>query len=350
MFEQEFYKTHNSEAFAFSQCLTHERALIFFIESMLINCGYQQVEQRRWQRNNRTIVICFVDDFKICTENFYSHPDKWFDSNTIVITDNWLPFETQYTICKAPNSYFGIYNYVPLNQEFFPDRRFHISMNRLDSQRMLMFFEFYQALGNFNNDYVNFNSRPGDVTMSLTEAQGYFDTVWNDIKDVFELQYQQTYVHTRPLVPIRNHNLSIEQACVRAYLNIVVETYAGDQTVALSEKIFRALVTPAPWVVFSAHHAVNHLRSLGFDVLDDIVDHSYDTVIQDTSYLGIDKIKNFVAHSQQVYKNLVDLPVETVRARCIQAAEHNQRVLANFARIWHRDCINWLSELIIKIQ
>lgn len=350
MFEQEFYRTHASEAFAVSQCLTHERALISFIESMLINRGYQQIEQRRWQKHNQTVVVCFVDDFRICSEKFSPDPGQWFDTNTTVITDDWLPFETRYTVCKAPNSYYGIYNYVPYDQEFRPNKRFHISMNRLDSQRMLLFFEFYRVLENFDNDYVNFNSRPGEITMSLDEVQSYFDNVWNDMKDTFGSYYQQTYNQTRPLVPVRNHSMTIEQACLSAYLNIVIETYAGDQTIAFSEKIFRALITPAPWIVFSALNAVAYLRSLGFDVLDDIVDHSYDTVLQDTSYIGIDKIKNFVAHSQQVYTDLSNIPVESLKARCTRAAQHNQSVLANFAKDWPRDCLKWLGDVIAKIQ
>jgi hypothetical protein len=350
MFEQDFYQTHRSEAFALSNCLRHETSLVAFIESLLISRGYQQIEQRQWQKNNQKVVVCFVDDFRICSKKFTSAPAQWFDSDTVVITDNWLPFATQYTVCKTPDSYFGIYNYVPRDVDFCPTRRFHVSMNRLDSQRLLLFFEFQRTVLDFSKDYVNFNARPGDRAMLLSDVQQHFDAVWNNLQPAFESDYHETYLQTRSLIPVRNHDLEIEQACVRAYLNIVVETYAGDQTVAFSEKIFRALVTPAPWIVYSARGAVKYLKDLGFDVMDDLVDHSYDTVSQDNSYMGINKIRNFVVHSQAVADHLMIQPMQSLKERCNRAAYHNQQLLSKMSQKWHLDCAAWLPNVIAKVQ
>ncbi len=350
MFEQNFYNTRLSEAFAQSQCLFHEQSLIAMIESILISFGYQRIDQHQWQKQDRTVIVCFVDDFRICSKRFNGSPEQWFDSNTTVITDNWLPFATPYLMCKVPDSYSGIYRYVPADQNYCPDKRFHISLNRLDAQRLLLFFEYYCSAGGIDSDYVNFNCRPGDITMSVDQIHDFFDSVWHEIQPKYQPQYHDAYHQTRTLIPIKNHNVTIEQACLRAYVNLVVETYAGDQTVTFSEKIFRALVTPAPWIVYAARHSVSRLKSLGFDVLDDIVDHSYDSTLQDISYMGVNKIKNFVAHSHKVYSDLVKLPTNHLVTRCSQAARHNQRLLADQAGIWPRQCATWLTELIDKIQ
>jgi len=350
MFEQEFYQTHASEAFALSRCLLHEQSLVNFINSQLIVLGYKNTAPRQWQKQNKKVVVCLVDDFRVCSQYFNRSPDQWFDSNTIVITDNWLVGNTNYVLCKTPDSYVGTYSYTPCDTEFIPERRFHISINRVDSQRMLLFFELYHQLGGFEKDYVNFNCRIGDVVIPLQEVQQHLDLTWNTVSPEFSDSYQHIYEKTRELVPLRNHNLSIEQAGVRAYINIVIETYAGDATITFSEKTFRALVTSTPWVLYAAQNAVAQLKHLGFDVLDDIVDHSYDSVIQDNSYMGINKIKNFVASSQKNYQNILQLDLDFLKNRCARAAEHNQKLLVDMARCWPNDCARWLTGVIEKIQ
>jgi hypothetical protein len=44
------------------------------------------------------------------------------------------------------------------------------------------------------------------------------------------------YEQILPHMPLRNHNVTVEQAHTSAYLNLVIETYAGDASIAFSEK------------------------------------------------------------------------------------------------------------------
>ena len=151
-------------------------------------------------------------------------------------------------------------------------------------------------------------------------------------------------------MPIRNHELTVEQTQTGAYLNFVIETYAGDASVAFSEKIFRALVTPAPWAVFSAKHAVNYLKTLGFDVLDDVVDHAYDNLTQGNTMYGHGKISEFVKLNIQNYHKITHLDQNKLTTRCQTAALHNQQLLAQMQREWPGDFAQWLPNTITKIQ
>jgi hypothetical protein len=131
---------------------------------------------------------------------------------------------------------------------------------------------------------------------------------------------------------------------------LVIETYAGDVSIAFSEKIFRALVTPAPWAVFSAKHAVGYLKTLGFDVLDDVVDHSYDSLTQSNTMYGHGKISSFFKLNIQNYHNIKQLDQNQLTTRCQTAAEHNQRLLAQMQHQWPGDFARWLPEAIAKLQ
>jgi hypothetical protein len=57
---------------------------------------------------------------------------------------------------------------------------------------------------------------------------------------------------------------------------IIAETYI--HKTILSEKTFKIFAVGQIPIMCGAQHAIKHLRQLGFDVFDDIVDHSYDEI------------------------------------------------------------------------
>jgi hypothetical protein len=106
--------------------------------------------------------------------------------------------------------------------------------------------------------------------------------------------------------------------------SIVLETFFHDnRIITYSEKIFRCLQLPRPWVLYSSQYGINRLRQLGFDVLDDQVDHSYDHVA--------DTIQRQVAILDQC-QLLVNQPLNL--ARCQQAADHNKSLLKSLKDNW----------------
>jgi len=112
--------------------------------------------------------------------------------------------------------------------------------------------------------------------------------------------------------------------------------------VALSEKTFRALVTPRLWTLYSGKHSVAYLRSLGFDVMDDLIDHnSYDTLSHNQ-----DKVTEFIAASNPMVKRFDWQDIEN---RCNQAAEHNQNILSQFKQQWPDDFATWLQQFVQQV-
>jgi hypothetical protein len=69
---------------------------------------------------------------------------------------------------------------------------------------------------------------------------------------------------------------SLEQVIMETNVSLILETFMNEDHVVFSEKLFRALQLPRPWMLFCSPQSVKLLKSYGFDVLDDYVDHSYD--------------------------------------------------------------------------
>jgi hypothetical protein len=108
--------------------------------------------------------------------------------------------------------------------------------------------------------------------------------------------------------------------------------------VALSEKTFRALQTPAPWLLYAGRGAVQQLQDFGFDVLSDQVDHGYDS---EQDYAN--KIKKF----QECAVNTAERTFDT--ERLIKAAEHNQNLLFNLRTQWPTDWAQWWTKFCAKV-
>jgi hypothetical protein len=355
VFADQFYHTFSGQVYAETSCLLHEHSIAQLFYSMLINLGYRtnDPDRRLWKRNNKAVVVCLSDDFTLSRTIRARSFDQCFEPDTVVITDNYTQFQPQYTVLRVPDSYFGIYNYVPEISEFCPTKRFNFSVNRIDQKRELILLELIKQSGEFDRwlqqDHVNFNCYdPNGENESVEDIKTNFLKFWPALSQ-FDPEYSNIVSQLLDQLPLRTHQLTIEQAHVSAYLNLVVESYTGDKIIALSEKIFRALTTPAPWTLFGCIGTVDWLVNLGFDVLADIVDHEYNTVLHDVSNHGLKKIRAYISSSIEISKKLENMDLQQLKTRCKTAAEHNQQLLVELQQRWPADFANWLPTAIDKI-
>lgn len=317
----EFSQIYQGEIFQKTRCIEVENQLMSRLAARMPGLGYTSHHHmdKIWRRWDRTVIHCLVDDFFTCGDHSQSTA-QLFTSNTTVVTDNWVHVPVDYNVMRLPNSFFGIYAYQPEHAEWQPQHRFGFCVNRVDALRVKLLCE----LIDLDQDLVNFNCMSHGVdNHDPAQRRANFDNLRDHVRhDRFE-----EFVE---LVPIKNHDLTLEQVHVKTKLNVVLETYAGRDIVALSEKTFRALQTPAPFVLYAGRGAVAWLESLGFDLQSDQVDHSYDA---ETDYDA--KIKKFC----DAAKHTADRPINAARAH--QAAKHNQTLLYQFHQQWPHDLAQW---------
>lgn len=355
VFSDEFYQTQKGEAFEKSQCMIHEHRTAGLFYSMLTALGYQCTDPNRrvWKSPEKTVIMCLSDDFTFSKTTKFPTVEKFFESSTVAITDNYIQFHPQYTVLRLPDSYFGIFHYVPDLMEFEPTKRFNLSVNRLDQTRVLILLELIRQTGTVESwlqtDHANFNCfDPDGANQSVEDVRTNFLKYWHNTR-IRNSDYDQSVSELLAYLPILNHESSIEQIHLSAYINLVVESYHNDTVIALSEKTFRALVTPAPWTLFGSFGTVARLQTLGFDVLDDLLDHSYNRLSTKTARYGTTKIQSYISSSIENYQNLLKKDLQTVKLRCKQAAVHNQQLLAHMRLCWPKDFANWLPDVVSEI-
>jgi hypothetical protein len=350
-----YQEIYAGEIFQKSQCIQHENTLMDFLRSNLRLLGYHTTDpdKKIWSQGHRRVVICLVDDIFTCGQNKSADTPYLNDKNTTVITDNYVACPTQYQVCQLPTSFFGIYYYRPEQTNFDPVKRVGLSVNRIDPTRLRILLELVKRSSHnpeiLANEFVNFNCwHHSTQSLAPLDLQQNFVKCYKVFRQDIATYYGDQFDLVMPHMPMNNHHRDVEHLHLSSFVNMIVETYSGQNTVAISEKIFRALVTPAPWTVYAGKYTVAYLKSLGFDVLDDLINHGYDQLELDSIDQG--KIVEFVWSSISAADRLKNLPREQLVNRCQQAATHNQAQLARMQQMWPPDFAAWWPTVVEKIK
>ena len=180
-----------------------------------------------------------------------------------------------------------IYNFVKLKQlSFFSE----------------MYITFYQKHP-FTNEIINNDN--------IVEID-------NDIKELFFKDFKSL-----PLELNLNEQLIVMSIDNPGYqesmLNIITETY--HDTLYLSEKTFKPIRAQQLFLMCGPANSIKHLRDLGFDVFDDIIDHTYYDSESDWEKRIIKMHELLV----EIYYDIPTMYKETKRRR-----NNNRKHLLNF--------------------
>lgn len=293
---------------------------------ILVNQAEKQIQQIRPEK---VLSLDFADDVPISR---YTNQDK-----NLLLTNVWYTpkIAAKMYYQQFEDSYYGAY-YYPWSDltltDVDPDRDFNCFMARADIVRQSWLYQLVRR--NFlNRGYVNFNQ---EIDRHLhyklypagTTALEIFDDQFTKHLNIF----QDEHNYIRPSIPYKNYNKTDDLAnlVMSSKFSLILETYThSNDFVTFSEKTFRCLRLPRPWMMFANKDSVQYLRNLGFDVLDDLVDHSYDALEFD-----IDRQEAILNQINELSKLQF---TEALKKRCQTAADHNQEILLNFYKQFHRD-------------
>jgi hypothetical protein len=196
-------------------------------------------------------------------------------------------------------------------------------MNRPRGDRSIVFYELIRR-NLLDKGLVSFN-------VDLNEYDQQFEQLGLT-------KYTNEHELGRQLIPHNNLAYSLDQCIIDSRVSLVMETYSSDSHLIFSEKIFRCLQMPRPWLLFCSPGAVSTLKAYGFDVLDGYVDHGYDSLP-----LAHDRL-NYLTRQLDTFVDRQYSDADYARFR--QAAQHNQQRLDEFAGDWPAR----LSQVLHKVR
>lgn len=293
--------------------IIHEQSWCFQDRENAINQCLNQVLKDRTDVSWRLIDSVFIHD-----------PAAW--TNDIVITDNIPLKPIKGKLLSVVPEYWHINHYNPVYVEKIPSYAYNCFMNRADGNRLQMFYELVRN-NLLEHGLVSFNCQRLGITDpdTILLRQNNYD--WQYIESGLE-EYNYEHQAMRSKIPYNNieNYKGLESCVIDSKVSVVLETYVSDSHITFSEKIFRALQMPRPWLLYCSPQSVKYLKSYGFDVLDDYVDHNYDQIADHSKRLLqiVEQLKSFVncEYSDNDY----------IRFKC--AAEHNRSLLLEFEQAW----------------
>lgn len=234
----------------------------------------------------------------------------------IVITDNVLPNQ-KYPLWPE---YYGSFCYRPQYVDRLPTSLFACFINRACPFRQSWLYHFLRR-GMLDQGLVSYRLDYYPPPQTDSDRQELFDEIfWQGNKN-----FLKEHQILRSKVPLRTFDVELEQAVIDSKLSIVIETYFENTgVIALSEKIFRNLLLPRPWMLFGAPNAVAHLRNVGFDVMDYLIDHRYDSIADHA-----DRQKEILDQLESWKKITVDpITIDRMKLSC----HNNYLLLETFRR------------------
>jgi hypothetical protein len=167
---------------------------------------------------------------------------------------------------------FGIYKHKFDYIERPPNKLFNCFMHRGCPFRQSWFY-FLERHNLLAQGHVSFWC---EDRVKNTAPAVYFEQMFQTHN---RLMFQKEHDQTKDNIPFKNFAGSLEDSIMDSAISLVIETFfEPNQKVTYSEKTWRALQMPRPMLLFGSQHSIKYLREWGFDVYDEIVDHSYDEV------------------------------------------------------------------------
>ena len=266
-----------------------------------------------------------IISYRLTDSVFLHDPDAWIrPPPNAIVTDN-IPLQpVAGQLLSVLPEYWGINAYNPVYQNQEPAWSYNCFMNRLSGDRAMVFYELVRRKI-LDRGLVSFNCLVNGLPTDDRQRQLNYDQQYISADLV---GYEPEHHAARQMIPYNNilEYQGLESCIIASNISLVLETYISDSHIAFSEKTFRVLQMPRPWLLHCSPESVTQLRNYGFDVLDDYVDHSYDHETRHNQRLIhiLDQLETFVGR-QFVLDDY---------ERFQQAAKHNQSLLQSFANRW----------------
>ena len=152
-----------------------------------------------------------------------------------------------------------------------------------------------------------------------------------------------------PFIIDHRYDLDFNLACnitkedyERTFISLLTESLADDDTLFLSEKIWKPIMVGHPFIVYGNQHTLRHLKTMGYQTFDRWIDESYDDEPERgrRSKKVVEQIKRFENYSVEQLTEL--------RNEMKSVCEHNQNHYNKLYGEKYSEGINLDLEKIIK--
>ena len=165
------------------------------------------------------------------------------------------------------------------------------------------------------------------------------------IHDLANLHHMRNYNFNHSLVFDSSSSAIIDTADAQRYsMHVVLETLFDNNSVHLTEKIFKPMVMSQPFVIFGPPRSLEYLRSYGFQTFGAFWDEGYDLI--DDHQQRYHRILDLLNTLDQ----LTDLEFQDLLVRCLAVVDHNRKLFFSqgFTDLIMDEALKGLSQAVYQ--
>jgi len=198
----------------------------------------------------------------------------------------------------------------PVLDKNFDSQKTFISLNRNRREHRLVTLSYLFGLGYDQHGYISYLSQRSEIKkldslldcipwqfLERQEAvrdhmmEGY--KIVNHNKDLYVEDYN---IYRQTNDNITNFNSNLRPLYQNSFFEIVSETEFSSPSFLVTEKTANAIYACNFFIILSGQGAVQHFKDIGFDMFDDVIDHSYDSISN-----PIDRIALAIDRNQRLF-------------------------------------------------
>lgn len=198
---------------------------------------------------------------------------------------------------------------LPVINKNFKSSETFISLTRHPRPHRLILLSYLFGTGYNNNGIVTYIGEGSSVTLPtdiLDIVPWNFENHHTDSRQLMIDGYKKFhsnkpsetdnfYIYRRPNDNVTNFNQSLRSLYQNSFVEIVSESSFASPSYMLTEKTLNSIYGCNFPIILSGIGATAHLREIGFDLFDDVVDHSYDQIAN-----PIDRIVSAVERNKRL--------------------------------------------------
>lgn len=292
---------------------------------------------KTFKSHNQILLPCMIDAADLdCVDKLASEYHR-----VHVMTEHTvLARSCNVVVHQLPHTIYGVYLIPEMQKKIKIEKDFNCFINRLDPIRQSWFYLLWKRKM-IDRGFVSFNMHQRQGLWYPSESP---KKTFEHFHKTTLSSFDQIYDEIKHQVPFKNFT-ETDNLCdviLATKFSIVIETYfERTDCKVFSEKTWRAIQMPRPFLLFAATGCLQKLRDMGFDVFDDYVDHGYDS--HDTTYNCIDRQEGILSQAQRLMDMEITLEILEDWG---EKSRYNRNILEKWSQNYQTD----VSETLKKIE
>ena len=189
-----------------------------------------------------------------CNNKFEMDYKKYYGDESLI---NLVPIN--YFELNLYDTYSKYFSIEKPNESVITRKKHYMSLNRAERQHRTDLINFLKKKNYVDKGFVSYWPQKLYLDTNFVDNDHLISTSDDLMEDISGVQYYEN-----------------------SYFNFVTETFFYEDSLFISEKVFKPILFKQPFIVYSSPFTLKQLHRLGYKTFSEVIDESYDSEIDNS--------------------------------------------------------------------